>query len=375
MSLFLAYGNTAYSTKTELFDDIIHPQRVHWLPETYEKSKTGFVYAPHVLVSKVLPADKKISFFRENPSLGKTAFILAGGNQHFAGISPRDNQKHTRLHYTYKFLPFTLTNVYAGRIAQQVCEPDYISTDATACVSSLKALQDCLMLEQFGYTRFVILSVEDAVSNSVLEFFGDSGACLTKKREDEERIVPSAFDSKNGGFYVGQGAVFAVLMSEKEVNHYGLTPKARLVSAYHCAERANNAIGQREDGKGFADAIEGALTYGAVNPSEVTIVKTHGTGTASNNVSEKAGLQTALKDFVATSYKPKIGHTMGASGLLETLLLLDNLAYGVVPGIPNRTEQDSVFLSEDCEAPDGLVLSVAAGMGNVYSAAIFEPVR
>lgn len=374
MSLYLTHGSTAYSTNTELFDEIIHPQRVHWLPETYQKAKTGFIYAPHVLADMVLRPEK-ISWIRENPSIGKTAFILAGGNQHFAGINPRDNQKDTRLHYIYKFLPFSLTNVYAGRIAQQICDPDHISTDATACVSSLKVLMDCLMLEQFGYTRFIILSVEDAVSNSVLEFFGDSGASLTKRMEDEKNIVPSAFDSKNGGFYVGQGAAFAVLMSEKEVNHYGLTPKARLVSAYHCSEKLSNAIGQREDGKGYTDAINGALTYGQVNANEITIVKTHGTGTPSNNIAEKAGLQAVLKDFVATSYKQKIGHTMGASGLLETLLMLDNLAYGVVPGIPNRTENDSVFLSEDCEAPDGLVLSVAAGMGNVYSAAIFEPVR
>lgn len=374
MSLYLTHGYTAYSTKTELFEEIIHPQRVHWMPQTYQKAKTGFTYAPHVLADMVLPPEK-ISWLRENPSIGKTAFILAGGNQHFAGINPRDNQKDTRLHYIYKFLPFTLTNVYAGRMAQQICEPDYIATDATACVSSLKVLQDCLMLEPFGYTRFVILSVEDAVTNSVLEFFGDSGACLTKKKEDETNAVPSAFDSVNGGFYVGQGAVFAVLMSQKEVDHYGLQPKARLVSAYHCAEKLGNAIGQREDGQGYSDAIQGALTYGQVNAGDVTIVKTHGTGTKSNNVSEKAGLNRVLEDYVATSYKPKIGHTMGASGLLETLLLLDNLAYGVVPGIANRTEDDEVFLSKDCVAPDGLVLSVAAGMGNVYSAAIFEPVR
>ena len=374
MSLYLTHGYTAYSTKTELFEEIVHPQRVHWLPQTYQKAKTGFTYAPHVLADMVLPPEK-ISWLRENPSIGKTAFILAGGNQHFAGINPRDNQKDTRLHYIYKFLPFTLTNVYAGRMAQQICEPDYIATDATACVSSLKVLQDCLMLEPFGYTRFVILSVEDAVTNSVLEFFGDSGACLTKKKEDETKAVPSAFDGVNGGFYVGQGAVFAVLMSQKEVDHYGLQPKARLVFAYHCAEKLGNAIGQREDGQGYSDAIQGALTYGQVNAGDVTIVKTHGTGTKSNNVSEKAGLNRVLEDYVATSFKPKIGHTMGASGLLETLLLLDNLAYGVVPGIANRTEDDDVFLSQDCVAPDGLVLSVAAGMGNVYSAAIFEPVR
>lgn len=374
MSLFLTHTSTVCSTETEFFEEIVHPQRVHWLPKTYEKAKTGFTYAPHILSDMVLRPEK-ISWLRENPSIGKTAFILAGGNQHFAGINARDNQKHTRLHYVYKFLPFSLTNVYAGRMAQQICEPDYITTDATACVSSLKVLMDCQMLEQYGYTRFVILSVEDAVSNSVLEFFGDSGASLTKKREDEEGVLPSAFDSKNGGFYVGQGAVFAVLMTEKEVNHYGLTPRARLMGAYHCAEREKNAIGQREDGDGYANAIDGAIYYSQINRRDITIVKSHGTGTKSNNASEKNGLLRSLDDFIATSYKQKIGHTMGASGLLETILLLDNLAYGVVPGIPNRTEEDNVFLSQDCEAPDGLVLSLAAGMGNVYTAAIFEPVR
>lgn len=378
MSLYLTHSATAYGTETTLLDEILHPQRVVWCPETYQKAKTGWTYPPHVMAEKVFPAAKKNQVFAEQPSLGKTAFILAGGNQHFAGINAKDNQKHTRLYYNYKFLPFTLTQVYAGRTAQSFGKIDYIATDATACVSSLKVLQDCLMLKQYGYTRFIILAVEDSVSNSVLEFFGDSGASLTHKREQEEGIIPSAFDSKNGGFYVSQGAALAVLQTEDEVEHYGITPKARLLSAYHAAEQLGNAIGQSETGDGYIDAITGALTYaehGSINPNWIKVVKTHGTGTQSNNRAEKAALQACLSDFVATSFKPKIGHTMGASGLLETMLLLDNLAYGVVPGILNRTEDDDVFLSEDSEAPDGLVLSLAAGMGNVYTAAIFEPVR
>ena len=75
---------------------------------------------------------------------------------------------------------------------------------------------------------------------------------------------------------------------------------------------------------------------------------------------------------MVTSYKQKIGHTMGSSGLLETLLLLDDLKKGFVPGIENRTESDSVFLSESVAPPQGYILSLAAGMGNIYSAAIFE---
>jgi hypothetical protein len=66
---------------------------------------------------------------------------------------------------------------------------------------------------------------------------------------------------------------------------------------------------------------------------------------------------------------------MGASGLLETTMLFDDIAKGLIPSIPNRTERDLVFLSMGCPAPDGVVLSLAAGMGNVYSAALFEAVE
>jgi hypothetical protein len=46
---------------------------------------------------------------------------------------------------------------------------------------------------------------------------------------------------------------------------------------------------------------------------------------------------------------------------------------GLVPEIVNRTEKDEVYLSEPAEAkPKSTVLSLAAGMGNIYSAAIFS---
>ena len=43
-----------------------------------------------------------------------------------------------------------------------------------------------------------------------------------------------------------------------------------------------------------------------------------------------------------------------------------------VPAIPNRTEDDPVFLSEDASPQGDVVLSLAAGMGNVFSAAVFS---
>jgi 3-oxoacyl-[acyl-carrier-protein] synthase-1 len=363
--IHLTHYRTAYSTTVELMEGVF-PQKVHWFPETYARVNSGMFYVPHRVADKVLdPVLAKE--LRENP-VGKTAFILAGGNSHFAGINPRSKDP-TRLSYEYKFLPFTLTQVYAGRTAQALGATDHVVTDATACASSLKALMDVQTLINFyGFKRVIVLTVEDAVTNSVLEFFGEAKASLTKKEEDLG-ILPSAFDETNYGFFVGQGAALAVF----ESSDVSENPLAILKSAYTASEDHSNAIGQREDGQGFIRAIEGALEIACIPAESISIVKTHGTGTKSNNMAEKAALAYTLDRYVATSYKQKIGHTMGASGLLETLLLIDNvLSDEIVPCIANRTAYDEVFLSEDVKVPQGDILTLAAGMGNVYSAAVLS---
>ena len=368
--IFLTHYRTASTSHTDLFEDIPYPQRVHWFPETYNRTKTGMFYVPHKLAEKVL--DPELAKQLKEEQRGKTAFILAAGNQHFAGINqrPYDNS----LSYNYKFLPFTLTQVYAGRTAQSFGAMDLVNTDASACASSLKVMMDVeVLMKHYDFDRVIVLTVEDGVSNAVLEFFGQSQAVLTAKDEAETGAKPSAFDGKNGGFYVGQGAALAVFESEKLANALGRTPAAILRGAYSTSENSTNAIGQCSDGEGFRKAISGACFYSKTIRDKIKIIKTHGTGTASNNQAEKAAiLKLGFDDFVATSYKPKIGHTMGASGLLETLLLLDDIKAGYVPKIENRTETDSVFLSESVKPPKGLILSLAAGMGNIYSAAIFE---
>ena len=366
----LTHYRVACTENTELLDDIVFPQRVNWFPETYAKVKSGIAYPPHILANKVLDPEL-LKLLRETPS-EKTAFILASGNAHFAGlaIESRDCQ----LKYKYKILPMTLTQVYAGRIAQSCGAVDHIVTDSSACASSLKVMMDMQNLMSFyGFTRVIVLAVEDAVTPLVLEFFGESKAILSAK-EDEDGILPSAFDKTNGKFHVGQGAAFAVFESEKGLKSSGFEPMAWMLGAYTAAENCSNPLGQAETGEGYVKAGQGALEVAGLKSEQISTVKTHGTGTLSNNVAEYTALQKLLPDgFIATSFKPTIGHTMGASGLLESALLINNLQVtGKVPAIRNRTESDYVFLSKATRPKDNKFLSLAAGMGNIYSAAIFE---
>lgn len=367
MNIYLTDYRTASTTQTEMFEDIAYPQRVHWFPETIKRTESGLAYMPHKLADKVL--DPALLADLKNRS-GKTGFIFAAGNANFAG-APSRNPRDNRLSYDYKILPLTLTQVYAGRIAEMCGAEDMVITDASACASSLKVMMNvCEMMRMYQFDRVIVLSFEDTINNNVLKFFGESGAVNTKEVEDTG-VLPSAFDDINFGFNIGQGAVLAVFENYK----YAKNSKAELLGAYSASEQSTNAIGQREDGQGYIRAIDGALEFSNISSNDIHVVKTHGTGTKSNNQSERAALTEVFgnKQFVATSFKQRIGHTMGASGLLETCLLLDSMRNCLVPAILNRTVEDPRYLSLAAEVSgETNILSLAAGMGNIYSAAIFR---
>jgi len=366
--IYLSKLFSTSTTDTTLVPDIAFPQHAHIIPSTFRRAKSGLKYPPHTLLETVVTPEA-LAYVKDNPVKGKTGFIFAAGNQGWMSNSNRyDKNPDAELHYKVKVPFIVLTNIYAGRIASMFHVHDHVSTDASACASSLKVMMDVQnLMNNFGFDRVIVLSGEDAVNNLTLEFFGEAGASLQHK--DEDRIRPSAFDSTNQGFFLGQGATLCIF----EKDHAGLdNPEAKFLGAYTSAEDNTNPLGQRPDGEGYSKAIEGSLHVAGVRKEDITVVKTHGTGTAVNNKAEKAALERSLEEFVATSYKQRVGHTMGASGLLETGLLLNDMKRGIVPQILNRTEDDDVFLSYDAPAPRGPFLSLAAGMGNIYSAAIFS---
>jgi len=370
MRMFLTHGRTCSTPDTEVFEDHTYPQRVHWFKNSYARVKTGLFCPAHVVAEQVL--DKDLMRQLRETQTGKTAFLFAAGNANFAGEGSKTGRENS-MTYNYKVLPLSLTHVYGARIATNCGEIDHSATDSTACTSSLKVLMDVQTLIQFyGFDRVIVFSAEDQVNNMTLQFFGEAGASLTEDMARTHQVAPSAFDSKNFGFYIGHGAVFSVFESERAVDRLGTTPIAEFLGAYTATEVMSNTIGQRDDGQGFVRAIKGACEMSQIAPEQIRIVKTHGTGTKSNNAAEKTALDSVLSEFVATSYKQRIGHTMGASGLLETLLLFKDLEKGIVPEILNRTERDDRYLSHPVEPPKGTVLSLSAGMGNVFSAALFN---
>lgn len=374
MRIYLTTHEIAVSTRRERMGDIAYPQYVHWFPDTYERVASGLHYPPHRVAAKVLTPEVRAAVTAASRQPGRSAFVLAAGNTSFVWPQVRRFKPEGPLTYTFRLAPLALTNIYGARVAQELGCADHVSTDATACVSAIKAMMEAVaLIRLYGYERVAVLAVEDQVNTVMLEFFGETRAVLTLEEMERDGVQPSAFDPVNRGFFIGQGAAFALFETEASLRAGGREPLCELRAATVVAERHTNALGQREDGAGYRDAITEALRLAGCTPADIDLVKTHGTGTASNNVAEAAGIEAALgPDFVATGYKQRFGHTMGASGLVEIIAALRDARTGTIPGIPHRTGGDERFLGGDRALDVRRLLALASGMGNVFGAAVCE---
>lgn len=359
--IYLTRYVTATATDWEMVEGTAFPQKVGVIPDTYRGVRTGVRYPPHQVAEKVL-TEELVGYVRASEK--KTAFILAAGNTSFTGLR---NSLGAWNPCEYKIFAMALTQVYAGKAASRFGAVDLVTTDSSACASSLKVLMDAqVLINCYGFERVIVLAVEDQVSEATQKFFGEVQATITKAQSDAG-LLPSAFDTTNYGFNIAQGAVCAVFEAASTEGAIAM------LGAGVSAEATENMMGQRQDGEGFVKATK--MAQSLAGSTDIQVVKTHGTGTASNNLAERAAITQLLggEGYVATAYKPRIGHTLGASGLLESCLLFDNIrSTGRIPAILNRTEVDSVFISRDVSAPAGDILSLAAGMGNIYAAAIWR---
>lgn len=372
--IYLSCGVVRCNESVQEIREIAYPTSVHHFPKTFRQVQMGLV-APVQRVLDDLLDEAVTTLQTEGPtgSSARRATLLASGNAVFAGTQPQKLQAGGFLDYVSRSKVLQTTQMQAGRLAQALASTDHISTDSSACASSMKALMDaCALIRMHGFDSVAVVAAEEQVSLGILEFFGGMHICLSQDDLDQGRR-PSAFDRVHQGFLIGQGAALAWLETRQSMTDNGRQPLARLLSAVTAGESCDTTIGQDREGIGYERAIVWALRQARLAPQQIDLVKTHGTGTPLNNQSEANALRRVLGPrFRATAYKPRIGHTFGASGLLESLLAVQDARAGVIRGIANRTDDDEIFLSHDLHLRPRHILALSSGMGNVFGAAVWE---
>lgn len=197
----------------------------------------------------------------------------------------------------------------------------YIQTTApvlapmAACATGIWALARGYELIRSGRCKRVIVgAVEAPITPLTLAAFERMGALATTG------CYP--FDTQREGLVLAEGGAMFVLETaelaqSRQANIYGkilgfgLTCDAHHISA----PKANNASATR--------AIKQALEHSNLEPADIDYIHAHGTSTALNDRHEAELIQSIFPQRVAvSSTKGATGHTLGASGVINTALTL-----------------------------------------------------
>ncbi len=237
---------------------------------------------------------------------------------------------------------------------------------SAACVSGLLALQQGAALIDNGQADVVFVTGVDLISHFVLAGF------TSLKSLDPEGCRP--FDKARVGLSLGEGAATVVLARRD------LSPTAKaLLTGWGSSNDANHLTGPSRDGAGLALAISRALAKAGLAPSDIGYVNAHGTGTAYNDNMEALALRRVFGDGVPpfSSSKGMLGHTLGAAGVLETILCLLALERQTLPGTPRLGEPDPVAPPSLVREPRSSarlrrILKVNCGFAGTNAAVVLE---
>ncbi len=232
-----------------------------------------------------------------------------------------------------------------------------------ACISGLLALITGMRLIQSGIYEHAVIAGADVITKFVLSGFQSFQAL--------SQGVCKPFDAERDGINLGEGAATFVLSSNKKyAGHIQL--KSGSVS-----NDANHISGPSRTGEELYQVIDKALKEAGVSSSEIDFISAHGTATMYNDEMEAKAIALAgLQDVPVNSLKAYFGHTLGAAGLLESVITIHSMQNDtVLPslGFKNTGVTKSINIcGAVLHTPLNNCLKTASGFGGCNAAVVFS---
>jgi 3-oxoacyl-[acyl-carrier-protein] synthase-1 len=192
---------------------------------------------------------------------------------------------------------------------------------SNACISGLLALLTGMRLIQSGQYENVIVVGADVISKFVLSGF-QSFQAISKKE-------CKPFDVARDGINLGEGAATIILSANKK-NDTDIKITGGSVS-----NDANHISGPSRTGEELFTAIKKAMQLAGISAADINFISAHGTATIYNDEMEaKAITLASLQHVPVNSLKGFYGHTLGAAGLIESVVTIQSMKENIV--LPSR---------------------------------------
>ena len=198
-----------------------------------------------------------------------------------------------------------------------------------ACISGVAALVTAQRLLDCGSYDTAIVVGCDVISHFVVSGF------QSLKAMSPEPCRP--FDIERIGLNLGEAAATMILSNSLTSHLSPLTSKVWSIVRGAIRNDAYHISSPSPKGEGCANAIR-YVTEG-VDSQTLSAINAHGTATMYNDQMESVAIAAAgLSDVPMNSLKGYYGHTLGASGILETIITMHSVAHGELLGTRGFSE-------------------------------------
>lgn len=194
-----------------------------------------------------------------------------------------------------------------------------------------------------------ISGVSSIVAARRMLLVGDYDMVIVVGADTQNRFITSGFasfkslspdfcrpyDESRCGLNLGEAAGAIALTSNPVMWSCGLDSESGYVSidGGSVSDDANHISGPSRTGDGLFFAMRNAMKEAGVNAAGIDLLQMHGTATAYNDEMEsKAACLAGVQDVPVQSLKPYFGHTMGASGVIETIIAAAEIQEGIIAG-------------------------------------------
>ncbi len=249
----------------------------------------------------------------------------------------------------------------------------------SACTSSTNAIGQGFRLIRHGYADAVLCGGVEAFFDPFYYGVWNNLGVLSTLPDAATALRP--FDRRRAGTLLGEGAGALLLESRASAEARGARSRGEIVG-YGESSDATHLTSPSVEGQ--ATAIRRALADADATADDIVYINAHGTATEANDVTECRSMVEALgergRHIPVGANKSYFGHTLGASGALESIVTLLALQHRMAPANLNLDDPDpqcDVELIGDRPRTldDGLAMKNSFGFGGGNGVLLFRSCR
>ena len=234
-------------------------------------------------------------------------------------------------------------------------------TISNACISGVNAIIAASRELEAGRIEYAVVTGVDVLSKFILSGF----SCLKSLSSKPCR----SFDIDRNGLNLGEAAATVVLRkSNGEGSNIHFVKGAIRNDAYHISSPSRTAEGSFN---ALNDVLQG------VDKEQIAFINAHGTATFFNDEMESVAIdRIGLNNTPTNSFKGYFGHTLGAAGVLETIIskysILDNTVIKTLGYETLGVSRKINVAAENADTDKSYFVKLISGFGGVNAAALFK---